>query len=201
MKCSRLLMFPILFSTPVAFAHSGQMEHNSITNGMLHPLTGLDHLIMLLGLGILISRITHSLVNHDPVRKNNSSLKIKLMLFISALASLAMGLMTGRALGDITGLEQVITASIFVVALGIWNTFYQGEPFTKRLLVLSIGLLFFHGFAHGIEMTGSLSGFGIGMLSTAAATMLVGERVSNLFASKWFGVGIAAFGIAFMTMS
>lgn len=200
MNFSRLLILPTLFAAPAALAHPGHMAHNSIVSGMLHPLTGLDHLIMLLGLGILISRVTRFLVNNDSVANSNSSIKIKLSLFIAALASLAIGLIAGNVIGAITGIEQIIAASIFVVALGVWNTFNHREPFTRRLLITSISLLFFHGFAHGVEATGRLSGFGIGMLITAVAIMFVGERVSYLVASKWLGVGIAASGIALMAM-
>ncbi|MBD1573405.1 hypothetical protein HC725_08970 [Vibrio sp. S17_S38] len=193
MKTTRLLTLSTLLSAPAAFAHPGHMAHSSIADGMLHPLTGFDHLTMLLGLGILISRTT----------VNNTSIKGKLSLFAAALMSLAIGLIVGSAVGAVNGVELMIAASIFVVALGIWNAFTSRESLTKFLVTASIGLVFFHGFAHGVEATGTLSGFGVGMLISAAAIMCVGERLSHFvagssLANKWLSAGIAASGIALM---
>ena len=41
----------MLLTTP-AFAHPGHMEHG-LSSGLLHPMTGLDHLMMLLTSGFL----------------------------------------------------------------------------------------------------------------------------------------------------
>jgi len=201
MKFLRLLTLSTLFAAPMAFAHSGHMSHSSIVDGILHPLTGFDHLIMMFSLGILISRVTSSLVTNNPATNKSSSIKIKFSLFMAALISLVIGLIVGSVTVAVTGIELIIAASTFVVALGIWNSFNRHESFTTLLLMISIGLVFFHGFAHGIEATGSLSGFGVGMLISALAIMFVGERVSHLIVSKWLGAGIAASNVALMIVS
>ncbi|WP_153448948.1 HupE/UreJ family protein [Vibrio algicola] len=197
----RLLTLSALFIAPAAFAHPGHTHHNALVEGILHPLTGLDHLVMLFGLGILISCIaaTKSAAQY-------SSSKLKLSLGAAALVSLAIGLLVGSVVGAVSGVELMIAASIFVVALGIWNAFTSRESITKFLVTASIGLVFFHGFAHGVEATGSLTGFGAGMLISAAAIIFAGERLSHFIAhsalaNKWLSGGIAASGVALMIAS
>ncbi|WP_086981170.1 HupE/UreJ family protein [Vibrio aphrogenes] len=194
MKLTRLLTLASLFAAPAAFAHVGHMEHgshHSFMEGFIHPLTGLDHLVMLLGLGMLINR----------VRVNDTNAKGKISLAVAALLTLTLGLAAGRIIGAISGVELMIAASVFVVALGIWNAFTSRESMTQFLVTASIGLVFFHGYAHGVEATGGLMGFGAGMLVAASLIMFVGERASHLLASKWLGAGIAASGIALMMAS
>ncbi len=193
MKLTRLLTLASLFAAPAAFAHVGHMhgEHHSFMEGFIHPLTGLDHLVMLLGLGMLMNR----------ARVNDNNAKGKIMLAVAALVTLTLGLTAGSMIGFISGVELMIAASAFVVALGIWNAFTSRESMTQFLVFASIGLVFFHGYAHGVEASGSLVGFGAGMLVAASAIMFVGERVSQLLATKWLGAGIAASGVALMLAS
>jgi urease accessory protein len=44
-------LFLLMLALP-AFAHPGH-DSNPLQDGLLHPLTGLDHLLMLLGTGVL----------------------------------------------------------------------------------------------------------------------------------------------------
>ena len=44
-----------------AFAHPGH-DSNPLQDGLLHPLTGLDHLLMLLGTGVLAALTGRSLI-------------------------------------------------------------------------------------------------------------------------------------------
>ncbi|OEF24284.1 HupE/UreJ family protein [Vibrio rumoiensis] len=195
MKLSRLITLATVFAAPAAFAHVGHSHDHGSSNaffeGLIHPLTGLDHLVMLLGLGMLISYFTLS----------NKTAPSKKTLFIAALVSLTLGLGAGSVFGAISGVELMIVASIFVVALGIWNTFSVRESLTQALVIASIGLVFFHGFAHGVEATGNVFGFGAGMLVAAFGIMFTGERVAHFFASKWLGAGVAASGVALMLAS
>lgn len=200
MKLVRLLTLASVFAAPSVFAHVGHMHDHGSSNaffeGFVHPLTGLDHLVMLLGLGMFISHFTAS----------KSSSMSKATLFIAALVSLTVGLAAGRLFGAISGVELIIAASIFVVALGIWNAFSARESLTQALVVASVGLVFFHGFAHGVEATGGLFGFGAGMLVAAFGIMFTGERIAyflstKFFANKWLGAGIAASGVALIMAS
>ncbi|MFH0258003.1 HupE/UreJ family protein [Vibrio rumoiensis] len=195
MKLVRLLTLASLFAAPAAFAHVGHMHDHGSSNafleGFVHPLTGLDHLVMLLGLGMLI--------NH--FRSSQSASLGKPVLFGAALVSLTLGLAAGGVVGAISGVELMIAASIFVVALGIWNAFSTRESLTQALVIASIGLVFFHGFAHGVEATGGLVGFGAGMLVAAFGIMFTGERIAHFLSTKWLGAGIALSGAALMMAS
>ena len=195
MKLVRLLTLSALFTAPAALAHVGHMhEHdssNAFLEGFVHPLTGLDHLVMLLGLGMLIHHF----------RSSQSSSLGKPVLFGAALVSLTLGLAAGSIVGAISGVELIIVASIFVVALGIWNAFSARESLTQALVIVSVGLVFFHGFAHGVEATGGLIGFGAGMLVAALGIMFTGERIAHFLSTKWLGAGIALSGAALMMAS
>lgn len=52
-------LFLLMLALP-AFAHPGH-DANPLQDGLLHPLTGLDHLLMLLGTGVLAALTRRSL--------------------------------------------------------------------------------------------------------------------------------------------
>lgn len=184
MKLKFTVLATTLLAPTLALAHSGH-EPNSFMSGLTHPVTGIDHLIMLFAFGLLVGSI--------PLSK----LK-KTSLIAIALASLVTGLGIGQVFGFLWLVEPMIVASLFVVSLALWQVF---SPTTQRIplaLSSSIALLFFHGYAHGVEAAVNLAQFGAGMLLSAMGIMLFGAFVGRIVYSKWLSVGIASLSAIFL---
>jgi len=53
-------------------------------------------------------------------------------------------------------------------------------------------MLFFHGYAHGVEAASNLTQFATGMSISALALMVIGTFVGRAVYSKWMSVGVAS---------
>ncbi len=159
-------------------AHPGH-ETGSFSAGLTHPVTGFDHLIMLVAFGILVACVQTSAVR-------------KMGLVLSALASLLIGLAAGQAFGGFNGVELAIGASLFVVSGAIWQAFHASKDMLRLALTLCVGLVFFHGYAHGVEAQGAISSFAAGMTVSAAALMVLGLQFGRALSSPWLSVGVAS---------
>lgn len=118
----------LAFSLP-ALAHPGHGS-DSFQAGFFHPLTGLDHLLMLTGAGVLAALSGR-----------------KLLMPFATLAMMLTGAIAGRWLGGFGGMEMLIIASLAVSGLLLFKT-------ENRLLLAVPALAMFHGWAHGVEMAG-----------------------------------------------
>ncbi|MDC5819016.1 HupE/UreJ family protein [Vibrio europaeus] len=159
-------------------AHPGH-ETGSFSAGLTHPVTGFDHLVMLVAFGILVACVQTSAVR-------------KMGLVVSALASLLVGLAAGQVFGGFNGVELAIGASLFVVSGAIWQAFHASKDMLRFALTLCVGLVFFHGYAHGVEAQGGISSFAVGMTVSAAALMVLGLQFGRALSSPWLSVGVAS---------
>lgn len=124
-------LFLLMLALP-AFAHPGH-DSNPLQDGLLHPLTGLDHLLMLLGTGV-IAALT---------RRN-------LTLPLATLAAMFGGAVCGHLFGDVLGMETLIAVSLLVAAGAVLL------PSRQSLLAMAMPVFaLFHGWAHGVEATPS----------------------------------------------
>ncbi|MEH0740459.1 HupE/UreJ family protein [Vibrio cholerae] len=164
-------------ASPV-FAHPGH-EGGSFSAGLTHPVTGLDHLVMLIAFGMLTACLS-------------VSWRGKATLMLAALATLLLGLSAGKVFGGFGGVELAIGASLFVVSGAIWQSFNRSKPLLNLAVGLSVGLMFFHGYAHGVESTGSVLPFASGMLTAAAGLMVLGLQFGRALSSPWLSVGVAS---------
>lgn len=159
-------------------AHPGH-ETGSFSAGLTHPVTGFDHLVMLVAFGILVACVQTSAAR-------------KIGLVLSALASLLVGLAAGQVFGGFNGVELAIGASLFVVSGAIWQAFHASKDMLRLAMTLCVGLVFFHGYAHGIEAQGAISSFAAGMTVSAAALMVLGLQFGRALSSPWLSVGVAS---------
>lgn len=175
-----------LFSTSVS-AHVGHgpdgVMATSFFSGITHPLTGLDHLLMLLGLGFLVSQ-----------SKGNNR---QLSLITIAVFSMVVGVGLGILSGIVIGVESIIMASIFVVAFAVWqNKQQQASALSKVFSYGPIALVVFHGWAHGLEAPASqLFSFVPGMMLSAAMLMSIGCVVGRFVSAKWLSPALAISGV------
>ena len=159
-----------------ALAHPG---HEAVTGGatgfaagLLHPLSGLDHLLALLAVGMWSRQQRHGVVL-PPV----------------FLVLMALGASTALAL---PALETSIAATVLL--LGVLAAFALRVP--PSVSVATVGLCgFLHGLAHGQELAGMASG--AGFLLASAGLMLLGalpgERVRRMA-----GAAIGAAGLVLL---
>lgn len=158
--------------SPAAFAH-GDHLHNSVMAGMMHPLTGADHLLMLTLSGLLLARI--GAAQPSGLLKN---------LFL-LLLSLVAGTVLGQLFGPQLWLESALLASLPVMLLVHGaiptrsNDFSRQHRHTIALAVTGL-LLTLHGWAHGVELVGSAPTF-IGGMVISAVVLLTGSALAARF--------------------
>ena len=141
-----------------AFAHPGH-DSSPLRDGLLHPLTGLDHLLMLLGTGVLAALTRRSLG-----------------LPLATLAAMVGGAVCGHLVGDVLGMEAMIAVSVWVIAGALLL------PSRQRLLAVIMPMFaLFHGWAHGVEATPSAFWlFGSGFVLVSTLLLAVGFAVGCL---------------------
>lgn len=146
MNVRRLRAVPLTLAamlTPtLAFAHTGVGDTHGVVHGFMHPVTGLDHILAMVTVGILAWQLGGRALWALPTA------------FVAAM-------MVGGALGvagvDVPFVELGIALSVVVlgaaVALGV-----------RAPLAFAIGLVgffaIFHGHAHGTEMLDDAGGLG-----------------------------------------
>jgi urease accessory protein len=184
---SRLGVALVLLIPAVAFAHPGHDFGATMLAGLLHPLTGLDHILAMIGTGIWAV---------------HSSKRGAAMLPFA----FASGMLIGAALMafgiSLPAIEPLIAVSVVVL----------GALIAARVRVhdsLSAGLVgcfaIFHGYAHGAE-AGVLqipfaSGFVVATICLSLLGVWLGKRIlisSHVNASRVFGSIIGATGALLM---
>jgi urease accessory protein len=170
------VLFFALF-TNTASAHTGSHEINGFLSGFSHPFMGLDHTLVMLGVGLWASGLT----------RFNAGLTIAAFLsFMTIGAGLALlGL-------NIQGVETGILASVLITGLLL-------SVSRKLPSVLTIGLLasfaVLHGFAHGAEMPQAAQpmNYAFGFLLATAMLHAIGLGFGALLNKHQLGLKIAGF--------
>lgn len=166
----------LTLASPLALAHTGS-DMAGFAAGFLHPLTGLDHLAMLLGVGALGA---------------SQALRARAGIYSTALIALFGGALLGLATGWAYGIELMIGLSLFVVAAGLW--FGRGKVLA---LMASVVLVLFHGWAHGLEVApAQMALFLPGMLLMACGLLGAGYGLGRFMAPKALGASSALTAIA-----
>ena len=142
-----LSTLPLLMLPSVALAHPGHGA--GLSEGFLHPLSGADHLLAMVGVGLWAATLGG---------------KARFALPAAFLAAMAAGAAYVPDLAVLhAAVEPMILAS--VILLGAAVALALRAPLLLALpMVALMGLA--HGGAHGLE--GSGSGFGLGMLAGTA---------------------------------
>ncbi|SNR69626.1 urease accessory protein [Methylobacillus rhizosphaerae] len=160
MKIARLAALGLLVFSPLALAHPGHAVHG-FSAGFMHPLTGLDHLLVMLAVGVWAGKIGGAARWQLP------------LTFVVVMALGALLGMTGYSLAPI---ETLLAAS--VMALGVLLVVSFRLP---RLLQLGLVALFavLHGLAHGAELSSGQGAYVmLGMLLATALLHGVGVSLS-----------------------
>jgi urease accessory protein len=163
-----------------AAAHPGHPE-GGFAAGLLHPLTGLDHLLALLAVGLWSRQLRHGAVL-PPV----------------FLAAMALGAACAGAGLALPALETSIAATVLLLGtLAACAPGLQRRVPAQAAAVVVGGCAFLHGVAHGQELAGMASGAGFllasGMLMLAGALLGTHTRVRRMA-----GAAIGAAGLCLL---
>ena len=160
-----LSLAALALSTAPAFAHLNPEEHGSFMAGFSHPLFGLDHILVMVAVGLWASQI------------GGRALWLVPAAFVGTMA-FGFGLAVAGV--DLPFVEPAILAS--VVALGLLVAMAaRFDTIASAALVAAFAL--FHGHAHGGELgAAGAASFGIGFVVATALLHAAGIAI---------GIGVA----------
>ena len=173
-----------------ALAHVGHVEHSGFVSGLLHPLTGVDHLLAMVAVGVWAAMIGGRALYAFPAAFVG-------LMVLSALAGMGM---FGFG-SDWPLMEAGIALS--VVALGLLVAFNLRAGLALGTTACALFAIF-HGYAHGAELpagagaVGYIAGFAIATMGLHAAGIALGmtiARVSTEWVARGAGGVTAAVGV------
>jgi urease accessory protein len=176
MKTKALILTGILSTLAAlpANAHTGIGAVHGLVDGIVHPLMGIDHLLVMLAVGLWAAM------------RGGKSLWLLPLAFVSA-----MGVGAGLALFGITinAAETWVATSVIGAGVLVWRN-------TKMTSVLAAALVSFfalaHGYVHASELTdgNDILAYSSGFLLTTAALHGLGLSVGFLAAARMRTLGV-----------
>ncbi len=154
----RLATAFLALAPAVASAHPGH-ESIGLVHGFMHPLGGFDHIIAMVAVGLLAAQL------------GGRALWLVPASFVAAMT------VAGVAAGAGMPLPYVETGiAVSVVVLGAVALFGVAMPVAAAMGLAGFFAVF-HGYAHGLEMPETVSGFAYGAGFVAATAMLHGVGI------------------------
>lgn len=147
-----LFAIALFLSPALAFAHAGH-DHSGLLAGLAHPITGLDHLLAMLAVGLWAAQ---------------QSGTARWALPGTFVAAMLLGGLLGFAGMEIPLLETGIAGS--VLAFGLLVAVAARLPLAVSLGLTALFALT-HGVAHGLELPALASpwGYAAGFVAATAA--------------------------------
>ena len=175
-----------------AFAHGQVAVGGGLARGLLHPLTGMDHLIAMVAVGIWGAQ-----------------------LGAPAIWVLPITFPMVMALGGVLGVLQIplpipeVVIALSALVLGSAVAMRLRLPFAAAAVVVAVFAIF-HGHAHGVELPSSADplAYGVGFVVATGLLHLCGIMIGTL--TRWpagerliqgLGAVIAALGCYFLAQS
>jgi urease accessory protein len=152
----------------IALAHPGGLDHiHGLTDGIMHPLTGLDHVLAMVAVGLLAAQLGGRALWITP---------------LSFMAMLVVGALLAMAHIAVPLVEVGIALSI--ISLGVVLLFGVGLPTVGAMALVGFFAIF-HGYAHGLEVpnTASALSYGVGFVFATGLLHLAGITL-GLFARR-----------------
>lgn len=161
-----------------AHAHTGIGAVHGLLDGVLHPLIGVDHLLVMLAVGLWAAM------------RGGKSLWLLPAMFLSTMAAGAALAMLGVA---VTAAESWVAGSVLAAGLLVW----RNPHLSSTLAVALVGLLALaHGYVHAAELSdgGGALAYSAGFLLTTAMLHGLGIAFGLLAAVRLKMLG-AGFGL------
>jgi len=158
-----IALFPTL-----AAAHAGHGGHGFVS-GVVHPFTGLDHVLAMLAVGMWTAQMSRSGLWRVPA---------------AFLAMLIAGGLLAMSRIPLPMVESALLATVFILGVAVLFAL-QLRTWTACALVVVFAL--FHGYAHLAEIPADASAlfYSIGFLLASSTLMIAGIAAARLLA--WQG--------------
>ena len=182
-----ILAAACILAPGAAVAHTGAGGTDGIVHGLMHPVTGLDHVLAMVAVGVLAAFLGGRALWLVPT---------------SFVAMAAIGGALGARGVPVPFVELGISASVILLGLAIALQ-------AKLPLGLATGLVglfgLYHGYAHGAEMPADASGvaYALGFLAATAALHVAGiglglgiNHLATRSATRFAQAGGAAMALA-----
>ncbi len=186
MRIKNWLIAALCIVSPSLYAHTGGHIDHSLISGLLHPLTGIDHLLVLLAVGLIAAK------------QGGKALFAFPAVFFALMAA---GALLNAVAVQIPFVESLIALSL--VAFGLLVIANDGLRASAHPIILFLGVSFFavfHGYAHAAEIPADSSAvlyFSSLMLMSLAICLVgcvigltTGKRINGLFSLICLGSGL-----------
>jgi len=162
-----ILTFVSLLLAPLVQAHTGTHASTGLVDGFIHPLTGLDHVLIAVAAGYWAARAG----NHG-VKGMCLFLGLLLGGMLIGLASVAF-----PDLGLATLLAILLVVAVIAVAIAMPEKF---------MYVFFGGFALYHGLSHILEMPGQvmLAGYIIGLLISTGLLLVLGSLLRQVVITR-----------------
>lgn len=143
---------------PSASAHTGFENVDGLISGCAHPLTGWDHVLAMVAVGLWAAHLGG---------------RARWAVPLTFVGVLTLSALIAQAVGRVPLTEPGIAAS--VLALGLLIATAARVPMSVGLVLTAL-FASFHGFAHGAEMPATANGFAYatGFVAVTAALHILG---------------------------
>jgi urease accessory protein len=146
-----------------ALAHSGTAAAIGLEAGFLHPITGADHLVAMVAVGLWGAQL------------GNPAIWILPITFPLVMA-----------LGSVFGITGVVLPfpeliiGLSALALGTVVAFRARPPFWAAALLVGVFAIF-HGYAHGVELPSAADpiGYGVGFITATGLLHVCGILIGT----------------------
>lgn len=149
-----LLVALLVLVPTAAFAHPGHGPELGMISGFLHPLTGLDHILCMVAVGVFAFVLGGRALWLVP---------------LSFVGMMLVGFLLGAGGVNLPYVELAIgLSSVVIGAVAAW-----GRPMPVGAAMALVGAFaIFHGHAHGAEMPASTGGLEFALGFVAATSLL-----------------------------
>ena len=171
----------VLLLPSLALAHPGH-DHTGAAAGLMHPLSGVDHILAMLAVGIWAAQIGGRAIWVLPA---------------AFVGTMIVGGAVGISGMEVGMTEQGILASVFVLSLMI--TIAAKLPVSVGVGIVAL-FAFCHGYAHGQEMPEGSSAltFGVGFVTATALLHAIGLGMAMVLSRKANPQLVRAFGVVIL---
>lgn len=208
-----LSMLPVAALSAAAYAHPGHDVHSvsaSLWSGLLHPLTGMDHLLAMVAVGVWSAIATaHSAspAVSGPGQRGRGTAADTLRLPLTFVTLMLIGAALGLSGITLPAVEPMIAASLLVV--GLLVALRARLPMMAGMALVG-GFAVFHGHAHGAELPASaqalpavlayVGGFAAATMALHVAGIAAGTvlRRHAPWLARAAGAGVALYGVGLM---
>ena len=149
----------LVFAPAAALAHTGHDDASGLAHGFVHPMTGIDHVLAMVAVGLLAAQYSGRALWLVP---------------LNFLVAMAIAGVIGMA-GIVAPVPEV-GIGVSVVVLGSAIAFQLRPPTFVSMVVVGFFALF-HGYAHGAELPNGITGLSFALGFLLATALLHGTGV------------------------